>query len=77
VSSFIRHKFIWKFASLEALDRAATLIDIVVLVDFHIVPINKRLLKPYVTYHMLVAGANFFGEEGDSKLPISSLELLL
>jgi len=29
------------------------------------------------TYHMLVAGANLLGEDGDSKLPISSLELLL
>ena len=43
MSSFIRYKFIWEFACLEALDLAPILIDVVILVDFHIVPKNDDL----------------------------------
>jgi hypothetical protein len=81
MSSFIRHKFIWKFASLEALNRAATLIDVVVLVDFHIVPNNKRLLKSQCNLPYVGGWGEFFRGRRRLKTPhklirVTSLRLI-
>lgn len=55
MSSFIRHKFIWEFACLKALDLSAVFIYVVILVDFYIVPKNYYL-NPYVTRLPYVGG---------------------